>query len=168
MSDSEIIAASAPEKKAKKEKDPGELVMYCPGAGDPTVTKWRGVEFKANVPVRIFDADHIEAARLNKTFSVGNSGPDDTAVGPPETAMQYRGHVVDWLKTVDSVDALAAKWAADRDLRGRCEVGLDDINYLGTIVEPKLHALRMAEGKSENDVATVWVKRGVLDIPWRS
>jgi hypothetical protein len=149
-------------------KEPGELVMYCPGPQDPTKTKWRGVEFLANVPVRVFDAGHLEAARGNKNFSVGNKGPDDDAVGPPTTAMEYRGHVVDWLKNVETVDQFVVKWSADRELRKSCEVGHDDLSYLGTIVEPKLRAMRLAESMSENDVAGAFVKRGVLEIPWRS
>lgn len=155
-------------KKEEPKKEPGELVTYRPGEGDPTKTKWRGVEFKANVPVRVFDAEHIESARGNKHFSVGDRDSDDEPLGPPTSAMEYRGHVVDWLKNVETVDALAAKWAADRQLRVTCEVGQDDVSYLGTLVEPKLHALRKAEGLSENDVAGIWVKRGILDIPWRS
>jgi hypothetical protein len=82
--------------------------------------------------------------------------------------MEYRGHVVDWLKNVETIDQFVIKWAADRDLRETCEVGQDDVSYLGTLVEPKLRAMRLAEGKSENDVAGVFVKRGVLELPWRS
>jgi hypothetical protein len=155
-------------KKEEPKKEPGELVMYCPSPGDPIKTKWRGVEFNANVPVRIFDAEHIEAARGNRQFSVGNKGPDDDNPGPPTTAMEYRGHVVDWLKTISTVDQFVAEWARDRTLRMACEVGVDDVNYLGTLIEPKLHAMRLAEGLSTNDVAAIFVKRGELEIPWRS
>lgn len=157
-----------PGPKPKAQKPPGELVMYSPSEGDPNKTKWRGVEFKANVPVMIYDPEHLEAARLNGHFSVGDKSPDDDADGPPEDAMAYRGHVIDWLKKVETVDDLVKFWAADRELRTKCEVGLDDIQYLGTIVEPKLRAMRLAEGKNDNDVAGAFIRRGVLEIPWRS
>lgn len=157
-----------PAKDAAPAKEPGEMVVYQPGEGDPIKTRWRGVEFKANVPVRIFDLEHIDAARINKHFSVGGKNESGEASGPPTTAMEYRGHVIDWLRDVDTVDKLVIKWAADRQLRQECEVGQDDISYLGTIVEPKLHTLRTAEGLSENAVAGLFVNRGVLEIPWRS
>jgi hypothetical protein len=111
---------------------------------------------------------HIEAARGNKFFRVGAGGPNNAPVGPPKTAMEYRGHVVDWIKDCETVDQVAAHWAADRQLRFVCEVGQDDISFLGTLVEPKLRALRMAEGLTDSQVAAVWIKHGVLDLPWRS
>ena len=50
-------------------------VTYLPGEGDPPTTTWRGEEFRANVPVRITDPDHIEAARTNRFFRVGKGDP---------------------------------------------------------------------------------------------
>lgn len=153
------------------EPDPGIEVVYLPGNGDPAICKWRGIEFKANVPVRVVEKDRpgmIEAARGNRFFRVGSDKSNNEPMGPPQTAMEYRGHVVDWLKDCTTVDQVVAHWAADRDLRTKCEVGQDDISYLGTLVEPKLRQFRMAEGLSEMDVAGIWVKHGTLDLPWRS
>jgi hypothetical protein len=148
---------------------PGEDVVYHPGDGDPSSCKWRGVEFKANVPVRVMNADHVEAARGNKHFSVGSEDSGKGAPsGPPKTAMEYRAHVVDWMARVRSVDDIAKAWSADRPLREKCEVGQDDIAFLGTLFEPKLHQLRLAGGLSEVDVAGIWFRRGVMDLPWRS
>ena len=160
-----------PSKQTPASKDDGEDLTYLPGEGDPHTIRWRGIEFKANSPVRIAEKDRpgmIEAARGNRTFRVGAGSANDEMRGPPTTAMAYRGHVVEWIKDVDSVDQLVAHWAADRQLRASCEVGQDDISYLGTLVEPKLRALRLKEGLNDMQVANIWVKHGVLDLPWRS
>jgi len=152
-------------------KDDGEDVTYVPGEGDPSTCKWRGLEFKANVPVRIAEKDRpgmIEAARANRYFRVGSEMATGAPVGLPKTAMEYRAYVVDWIKGCDTVDQVAAHWAADRQLRVTCEVGQDDVSYLGTLVEPKLRALRQKEGLTEMQVAGVFVNHGVLEIPWRS
>jgi hypothetical protein len=156
-----------PDDAPKKEE--GEIVTYRPGEGDPSSCKWRGIEFKANVPVRIKNVDHVDAARGNKFFHVGSDKPEDAGPrGAPKTAMEYRGHVVDWMERVRSIDDLAACWSADRGLREKCEVGQDDVSFLGTLVEPKLRQLRLEAGLTEMDVAGIWVKHGVLDLPWRS
>jgi hypothetical protein len=156
------------DKQTPPAKEPGEDIVYCPGEGDPNTVRWRGIEFKANVPVRVTNAEHIEAARGNKFFRVGAARPNDMPLGAPKTAMEYRGHVVDWIKGCETVDQVASHWGSDRNLRVKCEVGQDDIDFLGTLVEPKLRALRLQEGLSEMQVAGVWVKHGVLEFPWRS
>lgn len=152
-------------------KDDGEDVVYMPGEGDPSSCKWRGIEFKANIPVRVRESDRpgmLEAARGNRFFRVGSEKSQNENFGPPKTAMEYRAYVVDWMKEVSTVDQLVAHWAADRQLRVTCEVGQDDIAYLGTLVEPKLKQMRMAEGLSESQAAELWIKHGVLELPWRA
>lgn len=156
-----------PDNDAKKEE--GEIVTYHPGEGDSPSCRWRGVTFKANIPVRIKSAEHVEAARGNKFFHVGSGEmADDGPRKQPKTAMEYRAHVVDWLKNIRTIDDLAAAWSADRMLREKCEVGEDDVSFLGTLVEPKLRQIRQEAGLSEMDVAGIWVRHGVLDLPWRS
>jgi len=149
-------------------KEPGELVTYVPRSGDPETTKWRGVEFKANVPVRITDESHIEAARANSFYRVGNEIRKDVPNGPPADAMEYRGHVMGWIGGVTTIEQLVTHWAADRDLRTKLEVGYDDIQYLGTLIEPKLRMMRQAEGLSQAQIADIWIKHGILDLPWRA
>lgn len=167
MADRPII--TMPKQGSPAPKEDGDLVTYCPGDGDPHTTKWRGVEFKANTPIRLVGrGDLVEAARGNRFFRVGSEKRVDEPVGPPTDSMQYRAHVVDWLNEISTVDQLVSKWAADRDLRMKCEVGHDDISFLGTLVEPKLRAMRLQEGMSETDVAGVWIKHGVMELPWRS
>lgn len=152
-------------------KDEGEELTYLPGPGDPATIKWRGVEFKANIPKRITDADHIAAARLNRFFRVGKDDPKDPGRNPndgPKTPMEYRAHVIAWIKTCESVEDVVKHWSDDRVLRQTCEVGSDDITWLGAIVEPKLSDFRRKEGMSDAAVASVWIKYGVLDLPWRA
>lgn len=171
MADRPTITLPNKTPSAPATKDDGEDVTYCPGNGDPPSCKWRGIEFKANVPVRLTEKDRpgmIEAARGNRFFRVGSEKRDNAPIGEPTTAMEYRAWVVDWIKDCGTVDQLVAHWAADRELRTKCEVGHDDISFLGTLVEPKLKQMRLAEGLSEADVAGIWIKHGVLDLPWRS
>jgi hypothetical protein len=147
---------------------PGEDITYLPGEGDPHTVKWRGVEFKANTPIRVTNKEHIAAARGNRSFRVGNDVLAHAQQSTPTTAMEYRAWVVGWLQAASTVDSVARRWSADTPLRAACEVGHDDIAYLGTLVEPKLRQMRLTEGLSELDVAGVFVRHGVLDLPWRS
>lgn len=159
----------APEKPDQQEAA-GEDLTYLPGPGDPLTTHWRGVAFKAGETIRVTDPLHIEAARTNRFFRVGKGDPKDTGRNPndgPKTAMEYRAHVVAWIKTCDSVEGLVKHWADDRVLRQTCEVGDDDVKWLGTLAEPVLYDLRRKQGMSDTDVARVWIKYGVLDLPWR-
>ena len=82
--------------------------------------------------------------------------------------MDYRGYVLEWMKSVSTIEDLVKHWAADRNLRVKCEVGEDDIRYLGTLIEPKLRQMRLQAGLSDTAVADIWVKHGVLDLPWRA
>ena len=153
---------------APPSKEPGEFITYVPRFGHSETTKWRGVEFTANVPVRITDESHIEAARANSFYRVGNEIRKDVPNGPPADAMEYRGHVMGWIGGVTTIEQLVTHWAADRDLRTKLEVGYDDIQYLGTLIEPKLRLMRHAEGLSQAQIADIWIKHGVLDLPWRA
>lgn len=165
---SNVVVQSQPPPQPQQE--PGEDLVYLPGPGDPAKTTWRGVEFRANVPKRITDAEHIKAARTNKFFRVGKGDPKDEGRNPNDglkTATEYRAHVVAWLKTCESVEDVVKHWSDDRVLRQTCEVGADDVKWLGTMAEPVLHDLRRKAGMSDTDVARVWVKYGVLDLPWR-
>lgn len=162
----QTIAPAKPETAP----DEGEDLTYLPQAGDPASVKWRGVEFKANVPRRITDLDHIEAARTNRFFRVGKGDPKYEGRNPndpPATPMQYRAHVVAWIKTCETVEDVVKHWSDDRVLRQTCEVGSDDIQWLGSLVEPQLATFRRREGLSDAAVANVWIKYGVLDLPWR-
>jgi len=161
------LAQAQPETTSQP-ADEGEDLTYIPGPEDPPIAKWRGHEFKANVPKRIKDRDMIESARGNRFYRVGADTGAATPNQPPKTAMQYRAHVLAWMKGVETVEDLAIHWADDRVLRHTCEIGHDDIAYLGTLIEPKLKQMRMAEGKTELQVAEIWINHGTLELPWRA
>ena len=91
-------AAQQPPDAAQQGPDEGEDLTYIPGSEDPPTCKWRGREFRANVPMRIKDKSLIEAARTNRFFRVGGVGPEPGDNDPPKTAVQYRAHVVAWMK----------------------------------------------------------------------
>ena len=166
MAESDRKTLTLPKDAPKPE--PGEDVVYLPGDGDPAKLIWRGIEFLANVAQRVLDPDHIEAARGNRYFRVGNEGPKENPNEGPKDSMDYRGYVLEWMKSVSTIEDLVKHWAADRNLRVKCEVGEDDIRYLGTLIEPKLRQMRLQAGLSDTAVADIWVKHGVLDLPWRA
>lgn len=158
---------------AAAEQDDGEDVTYLPGEGDPRTTKWRGHTFVAGEPKRIKDRHHIMAARANKFFRVGKGGkPDDNPNRGPSTSEEYRAHVVEILnaggESPMTVEDFIRKWAGERQMRDRCGVGDDDIRWLGGLVEPRLRQMRGREGLSDHQVADIWIKYGIFDIPWRA
>lgn len=150
----------------------GEQVTYLPAEGDPAHTKWRGYEFKANVPVLVKDKELVEKAKTNQFFKVGNTPPStQSQMTKPATVDQYKAWVIAWLKQCMTVDDLARHWAVDQSLRIACEVGgpgSPHLRYLGTLIEPKLRAMSMAEGLNDSQMAEVFVRHGILELPWRS
>ncbi len=74
-------------------KQPGEFVTYMPGHGDPATVKWRRYIFEANKPKRIRDPAHIEAARGNRFFRVGNETTTANPNEPSKPAEKNRAHI---------------------------------------------------------------------------
>jgi hypothetical protein len=72
------------------------------------------------------------------------------------------------MEGVSTIEQLVKNWAQDRDVRLKCETGHDDISYLGTLIEPKLRQMRLSEGLSESQVAELWMRYGVFELPWRA
>lgn len=144
-----------------------EQVTYRPAEGDPPRTKWRGYEFSANVPVLVKDRHLIESARTNPCFQVGNTPPPANPNALPTDHLSYRSYAVEWLKNAGSSDELIKRWAQEANLREKCNVGYDDISYLGKIIEPKLDTLRRGEGLNDQQVAGLWIRHGILELPWR-
>jgi hypothetical protein len=147
----------------------GEDVIYTPLEGDPAKVKWRKIEFFANKPVRIKDPAHLEAARANKSFRVGG---EEAAIDPnspkPPKNMQYRKHWLDSMKRFETCEELIKAWSSEINMRRDMEVGDDDIRWLGNIIEPKLALMARQEGLKAQDVANVWVRYGINEIPWRA
>lgn len=148
----------------------GEDVTYFPGDGDPRIVKWRGQEFRAGETKRVKDLSHVDAARGNSHFRVGKDGAHgDNPNRGPSDSMQYRGHVLAWLNDAEiGVEKFIQKWSEEKRMREQCGVGEDDIRWLGTLLEPRLRQMRMREGMSDRQVADIWIKYGILDIPWRA
>jgi hypothetical protein len=111
----------------------------------------------------------IERARDNKHFRVG-TGPRvrRDLVAVPRTAEEYRGYFVEWLKdpAIQHADQLIARFAKDRELQLSCEVGSDDYSYLSTLFMPKLHDLARSDELTEQQVASLWLNHGIMQLPW--
>lgn len=144
-----------------------ETLTYMPGKGDPDVCSWRRMTFPAGVPVEVTDAEMIKAARGNRYFHVGSGLPAKNPNRGPDDDMSYRAHVVEWLKDVTTVDQLVSKWASEETLRHQCEIGDVGIRYLGTLIDPKLRDMALMEGLNSVAVAEIFIKHGILMIPWR-
>jgi hypothetical protein len=162
-----------------------EIVTYMPRERtDPVSVTWAGRTFHANDPVEMTGRQDgtdrerlnfhiIERARENRCFVVGNERPKRDAKKRPETAEEYRAHMVDWLNDVGrsessirTVDELIGRFAKDIPLQEACGVGTDDFAFLGSLFMPKLYALQKAEEMTDNQVAKVWIGHGVNMLPW--
>jgi hypothetical protein len=162
-------SAPAGPPPAPQTQDDGVEVTYTPLDGDPAKVKWRRIEFLANKPVRIKDPDHIEAARQNKSFRVaGEEAMVDPNSPKPAKNMQYRKHWLDAMPRFETCEDLIKAWSSEINMRRDMEVAEDDILWLGRIIEPKLKLMRQQEGKTEQDIANIWVRYGINDIPWRA
>lgn len=168
--DDQTEAKRGPVRPPKKPPYEGEDVTYTPGKGDPETTTWRGMEFTAGKPVRVKDMTHIDAIRANKFFKIGDGKSESELDKDPEDATEYRAHVWRWINGpgMTRIDAICAKWSSESELRKKCEVSGDDVKMLGTLIEPKMKSLRMAEGLTDMQVAQLWVAHGTLDLPWRA
>ncbi len=156
---------------AAKPESTSEQVTYVPGPDDPSTVKWAGHVFHANVPKPVINKTLIEAARGNKFFRVGAFSPSDVGTTEkavlPKTSNDYRAHVVAWLKRVESADEFMTQWARDAPMREDCEVGLDDYDYLGSLMAPRLAELAKIDGLNELQLAKMWTRHGVNQVPWR-
>lgn len=142
----QLAAQNRPAQPVEQTAPVGEDVTYIPGPEDPSQVQWAGHHFHANIPKRVTNVDLIARARGNKFFKVGTFKPGDAVkveeTPDPKTPEQYRAHAVAWVKTMQSVDQLDRKWAAEETLRMTCGVGLDDIEYLMNLIEPIRSELR--------------------------
>jgi hypothetical protein len=156
-----------------------EMITYLPGPLDPVQVTWGGHVFHANVPKEIrghaagsdrekFNLGLIESARANKTFAVGNAKPKRDAIKDPTTAEEYRAYFVEWLKDprIEHAEPLIERFANDRELQLACGVGTDDFEYMGTLFMPRLYQLAKADELTEQQLAAVWVRHGVNQLPW--
>lgn len=157
-----------------------ETITYVPGQHDPVHVPWGGHVFHANVPKEIkgdpegsssekLNAHIIESARNNPAFVVGKDAkPKRERSALPKNAREYSAYFIEWLKDghFETVEELVARFAKDRDLQAKCEVGPDDFAYLGTLFNPRLADLAKAEALTEPQVAAIWISHGVNQLPW--
>ncbi len=144
----------------------GENITFCPELGGASETIWREIHFRANVPVFVKDKDLIDAARGNRFFQVGNE-KKALSNETPKTHDQYRAHVIRWLGETKNTEDLIKRWAADRELRTSCEAGSDDYRYLSQFLETKLRDHARFDGLDDQKVASLFLKHGIVEIPWR-
>lgn len=158
--------------RADPEKAPGEQITYLPGEGDPLSVKWHGMVFHANVPKSVTKPELIEQAKGNKFFKVGSfdaakdSTAVDAAISDPKTPGEYRAHFVDWFRKVADINDLVETWAEEQPMREACEVGADDYSYIGALFHPKMHELAKAAGLGGGQLADLWARFGVFQLPF--
>jgi hypothetical protein len=165
---------------AKQDGSVTETITYVPGQHDPAHVKWGNFTFQANVPKEVtgnpdgtssekLNHHIIESARNNPCFVVGKDKPArrDKA-SAPKNAREYSAYFIDWLKDghFETAEELIARFAKDRDLQAKCEVGPDDFAYLGTLFNPRLADLAKAEALTEPQVAAIWISHGINQLPW--
>jgi hypothetical protein len=173
------VARASNEQSDQGEEAPllaSEQVTYIPGEGDPVSTKWHGIVFHANVPKTINKPILIEQARGNRFFKVGEFDParDKVAtieVSDPKTPGEYRAHFVAWFNKLsvndtNGINQMVAMWAKEQPMREMCEVGTDDYSYIGTLFNPKMHQLMMAANINPGQLAELWARHGVQQLPF--
>lgn len=161
-----------------------ESITYVPGEGDPSFVKWGGHTFKANVPKEItghpdgtatekLNHQIIESARTNPSFNVAGEKKRRRSDQLPTDQKSYKAYMIGWLKEekdgaplYQHAEQLIARFAQDRDLQAKCEVGYDDYQYLGSLFMPKLHELAHADELADGQVAAIWVQYGYNQLPW--
>jgi hypothetical protein len=155
-----------------------ETITYVPGEMDKPSVTWCGHTFKANVPLTItghaegsnqdkLNLHMIERARDNKHFTIGGAKKKRDPSAPPETAEQYRSYFAQWMQgTFDHAEELVERFARDRELQARCQIGTDDYAYIGQLIEPKLHQLATGDDLNDLQIAALWARHGFNVLPW--
>jgi hypothetical protein len=141
---------AAPAEPTKPPEDPvvSEQVTYLPGVEDPAQTKFAGHVFHANLPKTVqMPQSWFERLRHNKFFKVGHFDPQTDRVPAtpsiePRTADEYKVHAVAWFKKVDSLHEFDELWTEEEALRERCEIGAEDLDYLGSLSRPRRAELK--------------------------
>lgn len=135
-------------------------VTYVPGHGDRPVTKWNGIEFRANVAVRIprnkcvmapvkqesqlpdgsivtraieRRIPMVELARGNPVFMVNGVKPkkrEGLDVRLPVDANSYRSYAIRWIAGCNLADEMIDRWNGEQKLRDRCGVDAQDLHHI--------------------------------------
>jgi hypothetical protein len=174
MESNEIARGRKVEAPSEPVADPlmSELVTYLAGDdGSPATVKFAGHTFRANVPQRVeMPKSWFDMVRGNLTFVVGEFDPANLRpppAAPIKTDKQYRAHVARGLRQATGARELIRQWVRDTQLRAECDVGSDDFDYLGSLIEPRLAELAKMDGLNDKQIAALWVENGVFQKPWR-
>ena len=134
--------------KPPEDPEVSEQVTYLPGAEDPPQVKFAGHVFNANLPKTVqMKTSWFDMVRGNRFFKVGHFDPKTDAVPAqeitdPKTADEYKAYAVEWFKKVDSLHEFDERWTAEEAMRQRCEVGAEDLDYLGSLARPRRGELK--------------------------
>lgn len=159
--------AAALKKKAAEVEDADvnieklfDEIAYIPGPGDPSWTKWNGIEFRANTPVKVPRAKTVQAttrqqmqlgdgtvvsrgvetripmaelAKENPCFSVNGVAP--TPRKPPTARLptdsnQYRSYATEWIGRSRTAAEMDTRWEGESELRTRCGVDERDLQHI--------------------------------------
>lgn len=85
--------------------DEVEVTYHALDAGDPAMTIFRGVRFKANVPVKVSDKELILSAKANPWFSVDGEQAERPETPPPREPDEQEARSADWINPGDEVEA---------------------------------------------------------------
>lgn len=139
-------------RNAQKEPSVMPRLIYVPGPEDASETVWNRHKFLANVPTEIKDIrngytakEMLALARNNRFFQIEGEEKVPTVAQEPVTSEQYRAYAAMWIRSAKSVTALESRWESEKELREDCDVGVDDIEYISTLFNPRKAELHKAE-----------------------
>lgn len=142
-------------------------VIYRPGPQDPVETRFHGINFKANVPVKV-SAMHTGEALLTQRFESKDGTMQSRAVerriksidllrgNPffevdgvraeratlssklPDNPDAYRGYAISWITQSHSGNGIRQRWDAEEGLRVRCGCQSEDVAYIMPFLEMKI------------------------------
>lgn len=145
-------ASKAPAAAAKPKSDKKTLmVTYKPGPEDPSETTWNGHRFLANVGRPVIDNGEphgmVALAKGNMCFEVeGHDKKEKVPAGSPTTPDAYKAYAVDWFKKAKTASDFEARWDDEEEMRERAGIGSDDLDWLDSLIAPRLAELKKADG----------------------
>lgn len=144
--------ADAPKPPAAAAKPKKTLmVTYKPGPEDPSEVTWNGHKFRANVGRPVIDdgKEHgmVALAKGNMCFDVeGHDKKEKVPAGSPTTPDAYKAYATDWFKKAKSADDFESRWDDEEEMRERAGIGSDDLDWLDSLIQPRLAELKKADG----------------------
>ena len=140
--------ADKPPEQPPEDPIESQQVTYLPDPEDQPQTKFAGHTFSANTPKVVeLPKSVVERLRGNRFFKVGAFDPktDTVKAQPilvPKTAEEYQVHAVKWFKDVQSLHEFDERWTQEEALRQACEVGAEELDYLGHLARARRGELK--------------------------